>query len=146
MGVRFRKSVKLMPGVRVNFGLKSVSISMGGAGATYNVGSRGSRVTLGIPGSGLSYSADVTRQSQAVISSAVVPIRRFSIPALAIILFILGVAYVLVASGDTTSPQSPPATTSAGFQEIAISSPQSTGWHLLSYCTCSYSTTETKAT
>ena len=35
MGLRFRKSIRLMPGVRVNFSLKSASISIGAPGATY---------------------------------------------------------------------------------------------------------------
>lgn len=52
---RFRRSVKLFPGVRWNFGKKSTSLSIGGRGANYTVGTSGSRTTVGIPGTGLSY-------------------------------------------------------------------------------------------
>ena len=52
---RFRRSVKLFPGVRWNFGKKSSSLSIGGRGAHYTVGTSGSRTTVGIPGTGLSY-------------------------------------------------------------------------------------------
>ena len=52
---RFRRSIKLFPGVRWNFGSKSTSLSIGGRGAHYTIGSSGSRTTVGIPGTGLSY-------------------------------------------------------------------------------------------
>ena len=52
---RFRRSIKLFPGVRWNFGKKSTSLSIGGRGANYTVGTSGSRTTVGIPGTGLSY-------------------------------------------------------------------------------------------
>ena len=53
---RFRRSVKLFPGVRWNLGKRSSSFSFGGKGFHYTVGGpRGSRTTVGIPGTGLSY-------------------------------------------------------------------------------------------
>lgn len=53
---RFRRSIKLFPGVRWNFGKRSSSVSFGGKGFHYTVGGpRGSRTTVGIPGTGLSY-------------------------------------------------------------------------------------------
>lgn len=53
---RFRRSFKIMPGVRWNLGKRSSSISFGGKGFHYTVGGpRGSRTTVGIPGTGLSY-------------------------------------------------------------------------------------------
>ena len=52
---RFRKSIKLLPGLRWNIGSKSSSLSFGGPGARYTIGSNGSRATVGIPGTGLSY-------------------------------------------------------------------------------------------
>ena len=56
MGLRFRKSFKLAPGVRVNVGKKSASVSVGGKGAHYTVSSTGRRTSsVGIPGTGLSY-------------------------------------------------------------------------------------------
>jgi len=52
---RFRRSVKLFPGVRWNIGKRSSSLSFGVKGAHYTVGTAGSRTTVGIPGTGLSY-------------------------------------------------------------------------------------------
>ena len=55
MGFRFRKSIKILPGVRINFGKKSASISIGPQGAKMTVGTKGTRLTAGLPGTGLSY-------------------------------------------------------------------------------------------
>jgi len=55
--MRFRKSVKIIPGVRVNFSKSGVSTSIGGRGATMNVSKRGVRSTLSVPGTGLSWSS-----------------------------------------------------------------------------------------
>jgi|GEM_PF-4260224 len=58
MGFRIRKSIKLLPGVRVNLGAKSgPSISIGGKGVTTNYSSRGTRTTVSIPGTGISWSS-----------------------------------------------------------------------------------------
>ncbi len=58
MGFRFRKSIKIAPGIRINLTKKGVSsVSIGKRGATVNVGKKGTRGTVGLPGSGLSYSA-----------------------------------------------------------------------------------------
>ncbi len=56
MGFRFRKSIRILPGVRWNIGTSSSSFSFGGRGLTHTVGTKGSRTTIGIPGTGLSYS------------------------------------------------------------------------------------------
>lgn len=55
MGLRFRQSFQLFPGVRLNLGKSGVSASFGVPGARVNVGPRGVRSTVGIPGSGLSH-------------------------------------------------------------------------------------------
>ncbi|MCT9373730.1 DUF4236 domain-containing protein [Acinetobacter baumannii] len=56
MGLNFRKSIKIAPGVRVNISKKGVSsVSVGGKGARVNVGKKGTRTTVGLPGTGLSY-------------------------------------------------------------------------------------------
>lgn len=61
MGFRFRKSIKILPGVRVNLSKKGVSsVSIGPRGAKLNVGENGSRVTVGIPGTGISYSENLS--------------------------------------------------------------------------------------
>jgi hypothetical protein len=56
MGFRFRKIISVIPGVKVNLSKSGVSTSLGGHGATVNVGTSGKRtITLGVPGSGMSY-------------------------------------------------------------------------------------------
>lgn len=52
MGWSFRKSVKIAPGIRVNFSKSGISTSIGGKGFTYNT--RG-RVTASIPGTGIRF-------------------------------------------------------------------------------------------
>jgi Protein of unknown function (DUF4236) len=55
MGFRFRRSVKLLPGLRLNFGKRGISASIGVRGAHVTYGPTGTRTTVGLPGSGLSY-------------------------------------------------------------------------------------------
>jgi len=57
MGFKFRKRIKIAPGVKLNITSKGISsVSVGGKGATLNVGKKGVKSTLSIPGTGLSYS------------------------------------------------------------------------------------------
>jgi hypothetical protein len=55
MGFRFHRSVRLLPGVRLNVSKSGLSASFGRRGAWFTVGPRGTRATVGIPGTGLSY-------------------------------------------------------------------------------------------
>lgn len=55
MGFRFRRSIKVPPGIRVNIGKLGVSTSIGGRGAHITVGHRKVRKIVGITSSGLSY-------------------------------------------------------------------------------------------
>jgi hypothetical protein len=55
MGLRFRRSFRLIPGVRLNLSKSGVSASVGRRGAWLTIGPRGTRATVGIPGTGLSY-------------------------------------------------------------------------------------------
>ncbi|HXF53464.1 MAG TPA: DUF4236 domain-containing protein [Hyphomicrobiaceae bacterium] len=60
-GFRFRKSIGVAPGLRINLSKSGVSTSVGGKGATVNVGmGRRPTINLGIPGTGLSYRAPVS--------------------------------------------------------------------------------------
>lgn len=57
MSLRFRKSIKIAPGIKFNFGTKSAGISIGTKGCRYSLNTRGRRTsTIGIPGTGLYYS------------------------------------------------------------------------------------------
>lgn len=56
MGTRFRKSVKVAPGVRATIGKKGASLSVGTKGARYTVNTSGRKTTtVGVPGTGVSY-------------------------------------------------------------------------------------------
>lgn len=60
MGFRFRKSIKLAPGVKLNLGKKSAGISVGGKLAGVSLNSRtGGRARVSLPGTGLSYSTKI---------------------------------------------------------------------------------------
>lgn len=57
MGLRFRKSFKVAPGVKVNLNKKSAGVTIGTKGAHYTVNTSGKRTaSVGLPGTGLSYS------------------------------------------------------------------------------------------
>ncbi len=60
MGFRFRKSVKIAPGLKLNFSKSGVSTSIGGPGHTINISNSGTRATFGIPGTGISYSQNLS--------------------------------------------------------------------------------------
>ena len=55
MGWRFRRGVKLFPGVRLNFSGGGLSTTIGVPGASINIGKAGAYLNLGLPGTGLSY-------------------------------------------------------------------------------------------
>lgn len=56
MGVRFRKSVKITKGMKVNFGKTGASLTVGTRGLHHTVHTSGKRTSsIGIPGTGLSY-------------------------------------------------------------------------------------------
>lgn len=65
MALRFRKSFKVAPGVRLNVSGSGSSVSLGGRGFTTNVSKRGTRSTVSLPGTGLSYSSSSRRSPQA---------------------------------------------------------------------------------
>jgi hypothetical protein len=55
MALRFRKRIKILPGVHVNLSKNGVSTSLGPRGATVNIKpGRKSKTTIGAPGTGLS--------------------------------------------------------------------------------------------
>lgn len=55
MGFRFRRSISLIPGVRVNLSNSGASLSLGPRGASVSIGQRGTYANFGLPGTGLSY-------------------------------------------------------------------------------------------
>jgi hypothetical protein len=55
MGFRFRRSIGLLPGVKLNLSRSGPSVSLGRRGLHYTIGRKGNRFTVGLPGTGLSY-------------------------------------------------------------------------------------------
>lgn len=65
MGWGFRKSVNIMPGVKLNLSRSGPSISLGPKGLKYNINSRGSRVRCSIPGTGIYYTKNLSNSGNA---------------------------------------------------------------------------------
>lgn len=75
MGLRFRRSVRLFPGVRLNFSRSGISTTVGVRGATMTLGPRGTHANVGIPGSGISYRTKVSGPpSRRATSAAPAPV------------------------------------------------------------------------
>lgn len=55
MSMRFRKTITLAPGLRLNLGARGVSVSAGPRGASVTLGRNGLFGNVGLPGTGLSY-------------------------------------------------------------------------------------------
>lgn len=113
MGLRFRRSFRVIPGVRLNVSRSGTSISFGRRGMHYTVGSKGTRTTVGVPGSGLSWTQYRSSPSQ----------RRSSFPGgLLLLLFVIGLAAVALTNwvqrpAEVTSIAPPPP--SASFNASA---------------------------
>lgn len=60
MAFRFRRTMKIAPGVRLNLSKTGVSARVGPRGAGLTVGKSGTTVSAGIPGSGLHTSQKLT--------------------------------------------------------------------------------------
>lgn len=90
MGLRFRKSVKLAPGVKLNFNKKSTGVTFGGKGVHYTVNSNGkSTSSVGIPGTGISYSSTSSNKKSKSSSKKNGGCMKYGLIAL-LVLFILG--------------------------------------------------------
>jgi Cdc6-like AAA superfamily ATPase len=57
MGFRFRRTLTIIPGIRLNLSRSGPSVSLGMRGLHYTVGAKGTRMTAGLPGSGLSWTS-----------------------------------------------------------------------------------------
>ena len=56
MGLRLFRRIKIAPGITINLSKSGLSASAGVRGAHVTLGPRGVRRTVGIPGTGISYS------------------------------------------------------------------------------------------
>lgn len=70
MGMRFRKSFKLLPGVKVNMGKKSIGVSVGNKYGGVSINSKtGARSRVSIPGTGISFSETTSSHKKKNISA-----------------------------------------------------------------------------
>lgn len=53
MGIRYRKRIKLLPGVNINISKSGVSTTIGPKGCSVNIGKNGTYLNTGIPGTGI---------------------------------------------------------------------------------------------
>lgn len=67
MGLRFRKSQKLAPGIKLNINKKSSSVTFGKKGVHYTINSSGRKTSsIGIPGTGISYTKTTSKKKNTV--------------------------------------------------------------------------------
>ena len=99
MGIRFRKRIKLFPGLWVNLSKSGASVSAGVKGFTVNSGRGKTRTSVGLPGTGVSYTTTSTGGTAAPTSTSTSTGRpaRTVRPLiwLALVLAIAGTVYVV---------------------------------------------------
>ncbi|MFL7993166.1 DUF4236 domain-containing protein, partial [Xanthomonas vasicola] len=78
MGLEFRQSFEVFPGVRLNLSGSGITASFGVDGATVNVGAQGVRSAIGIPGSGLSFTTSHCSPSGSPTPHAFVPTQGYA--------------------------------------------------------------------
>src|SRR5215471_17285908 len=64
MGFRFHRSIRMLPGFRLNLSKSGVSASVGTRGAWLTFGRNGTRTTVGLPGTGISYTTTSSASEQ----------------------------------------------------------------------------------
>jgi len=72
MGIFFKKSIKVAPGLRLNISKRGTSVSIGPRGAKLNIGKRGTYVTTSIPGTGIYSRTKISGGSKTPRNSAYV--------------------------------------------------------------------------
>lgn len=90
MGIRFRRRVRIAPGVGLNLSKRGVGISAGPRGLQMGVGPRGGHYSIGAPGTGLSLRKDAIKhrrreRNDAVSESATVAVQLKDDGAVAIV-------------------------------------------------------------
>jgi hypothetical protein len=112
MGFRYRKSLRLARGMRLNLTRHGLSsFSAGRPGSTLNFGRNGVRGTVGIPGSGLSYSSRLSSGSAmlpgliiAILTGIVVFAARGNRLAQVVLVVMAGGAALLVLTREPPGP------------------------------------------
>ncbi|MFN3349213.1 DUF4236 domain-containing protein [Pseudorhodoplanes sp.] len=88
MALRFRRSKRLFPGVTLNLGKRGGSVRIGGKGFGFTSGASGSRLSAGVPGTGISFSRKL--RSNPAHSEDAAPQSRLRLWMILLILLLIG--------------------------------------------------------
>jgi len=128
MGLRFRRTLKLLPGVRLNISGSGITTSIGPRGARITLGGKRTRVTTGIPGTGLSYTTLLPRSDS---QTGAATRRGTRMPYGVWIVMAFVVAAIWLGSNSTPTQHSvepTPAITSPSAAPIALVEPSNIGF------------------
>jgi len=98
MGFRFSRRLSLFKGVRINLSKSGTSVSVGSRGGWFTFGKKGTRATVGIPGTGMSWSEKIEEPTPEGQQPSNI-LRLFGLVGLSFALFFIGLfLYVFVVS------------------------------------------------
>lgn len=81
MGWRFQKRIRILPGVTLNLSRTGISTSVGARGARMTFGHGQTRVTVGLPGTGISHTTITKKRTRArAIQPAAPPVSLYQAP------------------------------------------------------------------
>jgi hypothetical protein len=76
MAFRFRRTLKVAPGIRLNLTKKGASVRVGPRGAGVTMGTSGTTVSAGLPGTGLHASKKLSNAARAASKTPTTPHER----------------------------------------------------------------------
>ena len=106
MGFRFNRRISIFKGLRLSLSKSGPSVSVGGRGAWLTFGKKGTRATVGIPGTGMSWSEKIDSPNpQSSIPDPQSPGQNFSVFRFLMGLVVLAVVlFGLVSSCSASDP------------------------------------------
>ncbi len=128
---RFRRSVKVLPGVKLNFSKSGVSTTVGGRGFKKTYGHGQERTTFGLPGTGVSYTTVKNRKPRPKFSEQSRPVQVATIIIMVLILGVcvfccIGPVVGALNGSSTASNPTPTAPALVGNAATATATPQPT--------------------
>jgi hypothetical protein len=118
MGLRFRRTMKLLPGVRLNLSRSGLSTTVGVRGASVTVGKKGTYANVGVPGSGVSYRTRIDGEAEGGEQRESGRKRSSLLPTLVVALALGGGALAFFGSKTPRAP-APVAATPAAATPVA---------------------------
>ena len=98
MGFRFSRRISLFKGVRRNLSKSGTSVSVGSRGGWLTFGKKGTRATVSIPGTGMSWSEKIEDPAPEGEQPSII-LRLFGLIGISFTLFFVGLfVYVFVVS------------------------------------------------